>query len=465
MWRHDALMIAIILLMAMTGCSSTHLPSLDPLPVMSMPTGTTGHTASQHGFVQASAQQTASDDGPSQGDPFANSATLQPDRLVQLVDERNRTLEQMRATAVAASTRLAQVISLDDPNLSVSTAPGSIWSNNVDYAARVELTQKLPFFGKLALRGQMAQADAQAAQHDFEDMRLQLIELAWDAFADYYMVERALNLNEENLKRTTEYKKNAEAGFRNGKVPQQDMLLAEVERARLQERTLNLHRARAIAQARINTLMHLPPDHPLPPPQAVSTSLAVPDPKALRERAIAQRPDLKALANRVESEKTALALAVREYKPDFELMAAYDGFWQGINGRPLEWQLGAKVNLPVRLSRREAVVAEARARLAARKSELERATDQLNLQIQSAYAMVQESVQLLELYQQKLFPAAEANVKEALALYINSKVPFVTLIDAQRNLIVMRDRHNEVLADALRRKANLVRAVGGILDK
>ena len=84
-----------------------------------------------------------------------------------------------------------------------------------------------------------------------------------------------------------------------------------------------------VAVARINTLMHLPPDAPLPPPpERLDLDTDLPDPSALRAWALARRPDLMALADRIEAERAALALACREYKPDFEVMAAYDAFWQ-----------------------------------------------------------------------------------------------------------------------------------------
>ncbi len=55
-------------------------------------------------------------------------------------------------------------------------------------------------------------------------------------------------------------------------------------------------------------------------------------------------------------------LAIQEYKPDVELMAAYDGFWQGSGGPPLQWQVGLRTNLPVRYARRDGAVEEARRR-------------------------------------------------------------------------------------------------------
>ena len=78
--------------------------------------------------------------------------------------------------AEAAWSKYPQAISLDDPNVGGWFAPGTIGSNQVNFALRVEFAQKLPGRGKLKLRGDKAQAEASATEKDIEDVRLQLTE-------------------------------------------------------------------------------------------------------------------------------------------------------------------------------------------------------------------------------------------------------------------------------------------------
>ena len=59
---------------------------------------------------------------------------------------------------------------------------------------------------------------------------------------------------------------------RDRKVSLQDVVQARVEIGRQEERQLTLERMREVAVARINTLMHLPPDGPLPPPPTKLTA-------------------------------------------------------------------------------------------------------------------------------------------------------------------------------------------------
>ena len=81
-------------------------------------------------------------------------------------------------------------------------------------------------------------------------------------------------------------------------------------------------RMRQVAIARLNTLLHQPPDCPLPPPPArLRLAAALPEAPELRALALARRPDLAALTDRLAADQAALALAYKEFCPDFELMA------------------------------------------------------------------------------------------------------------------------------------------------
>lgn len=394
-------------------------------------------------------------------DVFAGAAELSADRLVAEVLARSPTIAQMTAAASAVAARYPQVTSLEDPMLGAAIGPASIGSRSVDLAYRIEASQRLPYPGKRSLRGENALAEARAADNDVEDTRLQLAESARAAFYDYYLADRALLVNREGLELLQELRKDANARYKADQAPEQDYLLADVEIGRQRERQVALERSREVAIARINTLMHLPPDGRLPPPpKDLKPDAVALNAKELRELALTRRPDLRALANRLESERAALALAEREYKPDFEAVAAYDAFWQPME-RDLRPMVGLRMNLPVRNARRQGAVAEAAAKLAQRRAEYDRLADQVNYEVQQAIAQLRESERAAKLYQETILPAARENVRAARAGYAATKIPALSLIEAQRNLIMQRERSYEVIADYFRRQATLERAIGG----
>lgn len=387
---------------------------------------------------------------------------LSESALIEQVLARNPSLAQMIAVWRAAAARYPQVVSFDDPMFGFVAAPGSIGSNAVDFGYRLELSQKLPYFGKRSLRGDNARAEANAACHDIDDMRLQLVEAARGALAEYYLVARALAVNDEGLRLLQSFRDRAKDRYE--KVPganEQDVLQADVELGRQDQRRVTLERMREVAVARINTLLHLPPDNPLPPPPAeLSRGDPLSDAAALRTLALVQRPDVRALQDRLRAEEALLALAEREFYPDFEVSAAYDTIMGNGPARDLAPQAGVRLNVPLRRARREGAVTEAAAKVAARRAELARLTDQVNFQVQEAHAQVRESERVVRLFEERLMPAARANVNAAESSYMGGRIPFLSLIEAQRNVVELRDRHYEAVAEWTRRRAALDRATG-----
>ena len=200
-----------------------------------------------------------------------------------------------------------------------------------NFAYRIMVSQKLPFPGKLGLKGENSLAEARAAGHEVEDTRLQLTETTRLAFDDFYLADRLLEVNAEGLKLLEEAHKDALARYRSPDpkltTNQQDVLQLEVEIGRQREMRLTLERTRQVAVARINTLLHLPPSAPLPPPPVkITPDDVLPGAAALGALALAQRPDLQAQTDRIAADEALLALAHKEFCPDFEPFVMYDRF-------------------------------------------------------------------------------------------------------------------------------------------
>lgn len=405
--------------------------------------------------------------------PLQDLSELGADAVVEQVLARNPSLQEMTAAWQAAVARYPQVTSLDDPMFGATIGPETIApdDNGVEFAYRLEISQKFPWPGKRRLRGDAATAEAHAASNDIDDMRLQLVESAKTAFYDYYLAERALAVSDETLERLEEFRKDAAALYRtppkDRKVSMQEVYQADVEIGRQHQRRLTLERMRQVAVARINTLMHRAPNAPLPrPPQMIAVEVALPDVNALVGAAQAQRPDLQALANRLAADEAALALACKDYRPDFETFFMYDRFMGNTtDNRDLATMVGVRMNLPIQAERRCGAVAEAQARIAQRRAALDHRMDEVSFQVSEAYAQAVESQRAVRLYEDKILPDAELNVKTARSDYKTGQVPATSVVEAERARLDLFDRYYEAVADYHRRLATLERTTGGSLAR
>ncbi|MBI1315013.1 hypothetical protein GC176_27290 [bacterium] len=404
-------------------------------------------------------QQTVALVPPAEYEPNAagGHGSLDPDQLVAEVLAANPSVEAMESAWRAAAMRYPQVTALDDPMFGVALGPGSWGSRSVDSAYMVMVSQQFPWPGKLRLKGDVANAESNAAARSIEDLRLQLAELTRLSCFDYYQAHRQRTLNAQNIEELTEFRTTAEAKLRASLVTQQDVLQADVELALLERRRLELDRQVQVAVARINTLLHRAAEHPLPvPPERDEDALIIPSSDELLEMALQQRPDLQALADRIQADRAELGLASADFYPDFNAYAKYDAFWQE---QPLRPMIGVSLNVPLNKHRRNAAVHEAESRLQQHNAEYARLMDEIANQIQSILAHWQEARGTAELYSTRIVPAAEKNVASAQAGYVSGRIDFLRLIEAQRQLIDLREQQVEAEATTHRRLAELHRAV------
>src|SRR5262249_21135495 len=117
--------------------------------------------------------------------------------VVAAVLARNPDLDAARAAWRAAVAAYPSATALDDPMAGYALAPLSIGSG-ARFGQRIEISQKLPWPGRRALRGDAALADAEAAGADLEALRLDLAEAAVRAFDDDYVAARALAINQHH---------------------------------------------------------------------------------------------------------------------------------------------------------------------------------------------------------------------------------------------------------------------------
>jgi outer membrane protein TolC len=394
-----------------------------------------------------------------ESDPLAGATLLSRRDLVSRVLARNPGIEAARAAWQAALARYPQEVSLPDPSFGYGVRPRSFSSSEVDPAQDFELSQPLPFPGKLGLRGEMALAFADAAGQGVAAERVRLAALTSMLFDQYWLADRALETNGQHLASLEDWHAAALARFAAGTGSQLDVLAAEVELAMLLHTGIELAADRRITVERINTLLHRAPALPLPPPPHALDSVPVHDldVDALFEQALARRPELRARAAETRAREAAVALAERDFLPDFTLRGAYEGSWQETPLRPF---VGIVLNLPIQLGRRYAALDEANALLARGRSRSRGLEDRVRFEVTPAVERLREAQHLLELSRDRLLPAALGRVGSARAAFETGQVGFLELVEAERALRAAEFGEHEAEASLSRRHAELARALG-----
>lgn len=345
--------------------------------------------------------------------------------------------------------------------LEYSFAPLSIGSSEVPYGQTIALKQKFPWPGKLALVGDVALAEAEAARDNYYAVRLRLALMASLLFDQYYAVERSIELNEQHHVLVEDIKRAAEAQYETSRAPQQEPLQAEIELARVEQQRIGFVARRAVVTAQMNGLLHRPPQSSLPPPP---DELDLPDIDAsrtdkLQEEALSNRPELRARQSALRGRQAARDLAERAYYPDFGVMGSYSSMWMQTQH---QWMIGLALNIPIQVGARKGAVEQAEARIAELQSELSGVRDEIRVEVEKARQRLLEAQRIVHLYRNRLLPAARAQIDAARAVYVTGQGGFQALIDAERSLRTVELDFQEALASLGERRAAFVRALGRI---
>jgi len=392
------------------------------------------------------------------GEVALGGDTLDRTALIQAVLERNPGIAAARQAWEAAREQIPQARSLDDPMARYGVAPLSIASGDVPFGHQLEVAQRLPYPGTLRLRGEIAAAEAAAAEQEIEEVRLRLATMASLLFDDYYAVGRALAINAEHLRLLEGFRQVATGRYAAGLAPQQAPIQAEVEAAHLLHAEVVLESDRRTLTAQLNALLHRPPRAPLPPPPDDPGPLPTEDTAEAPALALASaRPELAAQRAEIAARRTAVALEKLDFHPDFEVMASYNSMW-GMTEH--QWMVEVGINLPIRRQRVRAAVAAAEARLASAESELARLEDAVRAEVEVAAEELREALHVVHLYRNRVLPAARDQIAAARAGFETGAVSMLDLIEAERSLRTSELNHDQALADAFSRRAELDRALG-----
>jgi cobalt-zinc-cadmium efflux system outer membrane protein len=432
--------------------------------------GSTGLAGCTHGQrARYDALRSALDDAESRSSPaedpsiepasFAVDRPLAREALVLAVLERNPNVEAARQAWRAALAEHPQARSLEDTMASYSLAPLSVRSDVVRFGQVVRFEQRFPTPGQLRFAGEVALAEAEAMRGSYEAVRLALALMASSLFDEYYRVTRVLMLNDEHRELIEDIKAAALVQYEAGRVAQQDVLQAEVELAHIIHQRVMLESERKVIVAQINGLLHQRPELELPAPPARITppSIQVLGTEILQQEGLDNRPELHAARSQLRAAESAVDLAKRDYSPAIGLMGEYNSMWAETEHR---WMAGVSLNLPLQIRSRKGAIEEADALAGQAAAWLSSKRDEVRVEVDQARQRVLEAQHVVHLYQERLLPAARAQIDAAEFGYETGRTDFQALIDAERSVRTLEIQYEDAIATLGQRTAELDRARG-----
>ena len=395
-----------------------------------------------------------------------SSDTLDLDQLVLEALKNNPELKAAGYNREVMEERAIQAGSVEYPQFQYmrEEMPGFRWDEAM--YSRFELMQMFRFPGKLSAQQGIAEIDAEHAHHEHMEKINDVLALLRSSYFELWLAQQSIVLNRENRKLLQQFARITQTRYGVGDAPQQDVLKSYVELARLENQVAILHQQERSAQAMLLALLNRSHGDTLGVAVVDRETVTLPTLDTLQHLALQFRPMLWHDSLSVEENRQMLALAEKEFLPDFTLGIEYVT-------SPLSdftgWSVRAGITLPFApwtLSKANAREEEASISISKAQETLNNSRNMVLSSVSDLYFKAQSVKEQLANYSNSIVPQSKQALQSSLLAYQTGRTDFLMLIDSYRTLVelsmdelMLRMKFEQTIAE-------LKRAIGyaGIFD-
>lgn len=380
--------------------------------------------------------------------------------LIEQLETSNPDIKAARQRWEAAKAVVPQVQALPDPKFQVGYQRMPM--TDPLQGAMYGFGQDIPFPGKLKLKGEVAEQEAERLEQEYRAIRLRLIASLKEAYYNLHFVHKSIEIVESNKALLTQFEKTAKARYTVGQAAQQDVFRAQVEISRVLDRLAVLEQQKESLHAAINRLLNLPPAAPLGTPEEIHTTILTVPLQELNHRADEFSPALMASAKGIHRSERSVSLAKRQYYPDFDLTAL------GLRNDRINdngYQVIVGITIPLfYASKQRQGVREALAGLEGAREDFSATRQDVLFQVKDGFVQAQRAERLITILRDAIIPQATLALQAAQVGYGVGKVDFLTLLNS---LLTLQDSQLELHGEMVNHERALARleaVTGGPLE-
>jgi cobalt-zinc-cadmium efflux system outer membrane protein len=396
------------------------------------------------------------------------TAASSPTPLSQLLSEARTNNPQISAAnhgALAARQVAPQMTTLPDPKftyqqLSVGSPKPFAGYTNSDFAyIGVGASQELPYPGKLRLRGEVAERDAETKQAEVEITKASIADAVKSAYLQLAYLQQTLEILRQNEAVLDQLIQDATAHYQVGQGMQQDVLQAQVNRTKIVKEITMHHQRMGQIQAHLKGLLNRDQSSPdIVTEDLIETPLKQSS-NELFTVVRQNNPQIKVDASSIQRQDAQLASAKREGKPDFEVGYMY----QNTDRKYRDYYMFTfDVRIP-RKKRVNAEIAEATEKRAESQQTLDAHLQQQLAEVKEGYVKAMSDEELLKEYREGLIPQSDAAYRATRSAYASNREQFVHVLSYFADLLNLKLEYAETLEDHEAALAHLETLTGATL--
>jgi cobalt-zinc-cadmium efflux system outer membrane protein len=384
--------------------------------------------------------------------------------IIQEALRENPLIQAAEAEWKASLETIPQAKSLPDPVLSYSHFGQSVETRLGPQRNKISLSQKFPFFGKLSLRGKIAQSQASILEEQYTAVRADTVLKVKQYFFTLYWFDNALRIAKAEKEVLRRLARIAQKRYETGQANQQDVLKAQLEISKIEDKVLTLKQRRKAAASQLNSLLNRAPGAFLGEVAGFQVPRFPFELTDLYELAKQNRPELRKVRYLIVKNEKGLELAKKNFFPDFMIMVDYIDIGGGTSSSPNDgrnaWMGSIGINIPLWRKKLRAAETEQVVKLKSSESRYKDIENETLSRVNEFFFEVKTGEEQIELYRYSLLPQAEQSLKASEVGYLAGKVDFLNLLDAERMLLQLKIAHFKAIADLGKSLAMLERIVG-----
>lgn len=307
-------------------------------------------------------------------------------------------------------------------------------SLKVDQAAYGLVNASIPLFSGFRIKNGIESAKylEQATRLDAEKDKEEVIQNTIAAYSNFYKAKRSVELVKENLAREEQRVKDFSNLERNGLMARNDLLKAQLQQSNIELSLMEAENNYKITTINMALMLGLPENTELTPDSTgLETTADAGSITKWEQIALEKRKDRAALAARIQASESSIKAIKGEYYPGLALTGGYIAA-----NVPNVLTLTNALNVGVGLQYNIGSIWKTGAKLDAAKARLHQAqatdgmlTDQVRLEVNSAYQSYLLSVKKIGVYRKSIEQANE-NYRITKNKYDNNLVTTTELLDA-----------------------------------
>jgi len=384
--------------------------------------------------------------------------------ILQEALENNPKIKEAYNSWKAAEYKIKSVKSFEDPLASYGYFGEEGQTKVGPQEKKYGVSQKIPFPGKLNLKGKAQAKHAQMLKEQYEATKNEITKDVKFGFYDLFWVDRAVEINEEEKSILEKIEKVAQKKYESNLVGQQDVIKVQIELSKIIKKLFLLRQNRKSLAVKLNSLLNRPQDTEIEKILDVDNKSFEYELDEILDISQNSRQELIAANYSIEKSQFEKSLAKMAYLPDFTFGAEYIEIGGGTtslsNDGEDAWIGKVSINVPIWFGKLNAQVKEKEAQLEAAKKNKENVENQVNFEVQDLYFKITAYKDIVLLYETALLPQAQQVFDSSQIGFETGSISFLDWLDTERTYLQTRLASYKAITDYHKSIAFLERVVG-----